>query len=511
MTDVSIFDGGKHPPCPDDFNLAGYVLAHAEDLHDKIALEVVGRNEPAVWSYGQLSRAVLGTAGAFRSMGLPKNSRILLRVGNTVDFPILFLGAIAAGYVPVPTSSQLTRAEVEHIANDLDPAVVCFGKGIEMVEGLSAKTITPDKLDGLKDHAPTSFEAGSKDRLAYIIYTSGTSGRPRAVQHAHRAVWARRMMWDGWYGLRNDDRLFHAGAFNWTYTLGTGLMDPWAIGATAIVTDGTADRFSLPGFTKKSEATIFAATPGVLRQVLGATDKIDAPKLRHALSAGEKLPDAVRSEWKEKTGTPVYEAMGMSEISTFLSSSPAHQAIQGAIGRPQPGRKVAVIDEISKEPVQIGQPGILAVTKDDPGLMIGYLNAPKETADKFAGGWFLTGDTVSMSKDGSITFLGRFDDMMNAGGYRVSPLEVEAVLNNHKDILESAACAVQIKANTFVIAAFYRAAGSIDQNKLSDHCAKSLASYKCPRLFVHLDELPKGANGKIRRSLLKERVQSDQT
>lgn len=511
MPDVSIFDSRINDPCPAQFNLAGYVLAQASAQPDKVALQIVGSQPTMCWTYRQLNNAVLGTAGALVSMGLPKGARILLRIGNTVDFPILFLASVAAGYVPVPTSTMLTKPEVRGIVQDIDPALVVFGDGIEIINDLACATLSASALKPLRDHDPTDFQMGAADRPAYIVFTSGTSGHPRAVEHAHRAIWARRMMWDGWYGLRRDDRMLHAGAFNWTYTLGTGLMDPWAIGATAIVIDGPADRHQLPGLIQQAEATLFAATPGILRQMLGTENPLYFPRLRHALSAGEKLPQSVRAHWRQRTGTHVYEAMGMSEISTFLSSSPTNQADDGALGLPQTGRHVAVLAPETLRPVSHGTAGILAVHKGDPGLMLGYVNAPQETAEKFAGDWFLTGDMVSMAPNGSVTYLGRNDDMMNAGGYRVSPLEVEAVLNAHPDIIESAATAIEIKPDTFVIAAFYLAKGAIDQKQLNDFCTASLAAYKCPRLFVRLDELPKGANGKLRRGLLKTQVTHDQT
>lgn len=113
---------------------------------------------------------------------------------------------------------------------------------------------------------PAPYAMGEPDRPAYIIYTSGTSGHPRAVVHAHRTVWARRMMWEGWYGLLEQDRVLHAGAFNWTYTLGTGLLDPWARGATALIPGHGVASEALGLLLKQHDATIFAAAPGGLPQ-----------------------------------------------------------------------------------------------------------------------------------------------------------------------------------------------------------------------------------------------------
>ena len=130
--------------------------------------------------------------------------------------------------------------------------------------------IGPAEIAALRTAEPLAFAATGPDDPAYMVYTSGTAGRPKGVVHAQRAAWARRMMWDGWYGLRPDDRVLHAGAFNWTYTLGAGLTDPWAIGATALIYAGPADRAVWPRLCAAHGATIFAATPGVYRQMLEA-------------------------------------------------------------------------------------------------------------------------------------------------------------------------------------------------------------------------------------------------
>jgi acyl-coenzyme A synthetase/AMP-(fatty) acid ligase len=311
------------------------------------------------------------------------------------------------------------------------------------------------------------------------------------------------MMWEDWYGLTADDRLLHAGAFNWTYTLGTGLMDPWAIGATALIPDPGLDRATLAQLIRDSRATIFAASPGVYRQLVKSGAPLDMPDLRHGLSAGEKLPAALEQAWEAATGKPIFEALGMSEVSTFISSSPAAPVHPGSSGRPQLGRRIAVLNPDGHQPQPVNTPGILAVSKRDPGLMLGYRHAPEETANRFQGEWFLTGDTVQMDENGYITYLGRDDDMMNAGGYRVSPIELETALNSHPDIAESAATAVEIKPDTFVIAAFYQSAVPLADADLAAFCAARLARYKCPRLFIRLDALPKGANNKLKRGDLR--------
>src|SRR6056297_2341668 len=321
------------PDCPSPFNLAAHVLARADETPDKIALAVLRLTGAERWSYARLKAAVLGTGTGLLNSGLQPGDIVLMRLGNTVDFPIAYLGALAVGLVPVPTSSQLTEPEVAAMIATLDPAAILLGPGIACPD-TEIPVIDTTALAAMRDLPPAAWQMGDPDRLGYIIYTSGTSGVPRAVCHAHRAIWARGMMIEGWYGLRADDRLLHAGAFNWTYTLGTGLMDPWTMGATALIPEAGTDPAQLPLLLKRHDATIFAAAPGVYRKMLTG-EALSLPKLRHGLAAGEKLSDTIRHAWEDATGTAVHEAYGMSECSTFISASPDHPATPGTLGRPQ--------------------------------------------------------------------------------------------------------------------------------------------------------------------------------
>lgn len=465
---------------------------------DKTALSVLQKENSQDWTFGQLNRAVLGTATGLLRTGLAPGDVVLMRLGNTVEFPIAYLGAIAAGLVPVPTSSQLTEPETARMIQDLSPAAVLRDPNIACA--VHPRQIGLEDLIAMRDLPSARVDTGDPERMAYVVYTSGTSGKPRAVAHAHRAIWARQMMVNGWYGLRETDRLFHAGAFNWTYTLGTGLMDPWTIGATALIPEPDTDLSAFPILLRRHHATIFAAAPGVFRKILGDSDALNLPELRHGLCAGEKLPRHLHERWVQSTGTELYEAYGMSECSTFISSSPANPARGDALGQPQPGRRVAIVGPDG--PVPQGQEGTIAVHQDDPGLMLTYLNAPDEAHARMQGEWFLTGDQGAMAIDGQITYLGRDDDMMNAGGYRVSPVEVESVLARFPGISQVGAAAVEVKPDTFVIAAFYTGPEKLDEAALRTYVEANLARYKHPRAFIHIPELPTGGNGKLLRRAL---------
>ncbi len=489
--------------CPTPYNLAEDVLAAGRATPEKIALAVLGPARAERWSFARLEAAVRGMAGGLLAQGLAPGDRVLLRLGNTPEFPVAFLGAVAAGLIPVPTAEGLTAPELDRLGPLVAPKAILAAAGVSLPSAPPCPVITD--LAALMDSPPADYALGDPDRLAYLVFTSGSSGSPKPVAHAHRAIRARRLMWDGWYGLQPTDRVLHAGAFNWTFTLGTGLLDPWAIGATALIPAPGTPPEALALLLKRHDATIFAAAPGVFRKLLSGEAPLSLPKLRHALAAGEKLPEALRSRWQAATGTPIHEALGMSECSTFISGSPARPAPPGTLGFPQPGRRIAILPPEGIE-AATGETGILAIHRSDPGLMLGYLT-PHGPELPLSGDWFLTGDLVSADPDGALRYHGRRDDLMTTGGFRVSPLEVEAAFQGTPGLSDCAATPVEVKADTQVIALAY--VGDAAEPDLQALAEARLARYKQPRLYVALPALPRTANGKLDRralaQILKER------
>jgi len=487
------------PVLPLRFNMAAHVLSAGAQTPDKDALHLVSTTGAESYTYGRLIASVRGVATGLLAFGLQPGDRILMRLDNSVDFPVLFLAAITAGLIPVPTSAQLTAPEVAKLCHAVAPALIVAACGVAVPEAPPCPVLPVLDLTAMADLPPADYAMGDPNRLAYIIFTSGTSGRAQPVAHAHRAILGRSLMLQGWYGLTPEDRLMHAGAFNWTYTLGTGLMDPWTMGATALIPAAGVAAADLPLLLETHAATLFAAAPGIYRQMMRA--RLPAlPHLRHGLSAGESLPPALRDQWRAATGTDIHEALGMSEISTFISGAPSRPAPEGTTGFAQPGRTIAVLDETGT-PVPRGVPGTLAVGRADPGLFLGYFNDAEATAARFSGDWYLTGDTVQMEESGSIRYLGRDDDMMNAGGFRVSPLEVETALAAFPGMGPCAVVEHEVRPGTTIIACLYTAPVALDDAALQAFAAARLARYKQPRLYQHTDQLPQGGNGKINRRL----------
>ncbi len=359
----------------------------------------------------------------------------------------------------------------------------------------------------MRDGRRANYAATAANDPAYLLYTSGTTANPKGVVHGHRVGPGRSPTYQGWYGITPNDRMLHAGAFNWTYTLGTGLIDPWANGATSIIFSGEKKPEIWPSLIRATGATLFAAVPSLIRQILkyAPHGPLDLGKLRHALIAGERPPEDLFAHWRDRTGTELYEALGMSEISTYVSTSPNVPRKPGTVGKPQPGRRVVILPvEEGDIPLPPGEEGLIAIHRSDPGLMLGYWNRPVEEAAVYRGEWFLGGDLGVMDGDGYITHTGRANDIMKALGYRVSPQEVEAVIAQCPGVAEVACAEVQVRRDVSVIGAFVvRKPGcSVDAAVITQFFETRLAPYKHPREIVFIDALPRTANGKVRRNAL---------
>ena len=470
------------------------------------------------WTSAEVWERVQGIGRGLLALGLEPGERVLVRLPHSPEYAFAFFGATVAGLVPIPASPMLTAEETEFLLSDsgaravvATPELVPAGfDGVVALDGELAG------LDGSGGDGSGGLPETRAEDPAFLIYTSGTTSRPKGVLHAHRTVRGRALMREGWQGFERGDVTLHAGTLNWSYTLGVGLMDAWAAGAHAVLRGGTSDATAWAPLIERLGVTVFVAVPTVYRQLLkyGRPEDHDLSSLRHVLCAGEALTPALYEEWRARVGTEMYESLGMTEISTYISSGPVTPVRVGSPGRPQPGRRVAILAEESDpteplaagstEPLAAGDVGLLAVHRSDPGLMLGYWNRPEEEAAVFRGEWFVGGDRAAIDEDGYVHFHGRADDVIKSFGYRLSPVEIEAALESHPDVAEAAVVGFAIdEQKTLVTACVVPASpGALTREALEAHAAAHLAEYKRPHEYRFLEALPRTRNGKVQRSAL---------
>ena len=480
-------------------------------------------------TFAELARQTSRFAQLLRDLGVDAGERVLIRLPNCLEYPAVFLGAMKRGAIPVPTSVLLTGEEVVYLAADsgarvLVTDVASWNAMHEAVERLDHVThallvghgeaVRRPRIDVCDLDAAlagiSGWDAAHPTRAedpAYLVYTSGTSGYAKGVLHAHRALLGRQPSSRYWFDFRPEsDRVLHSGKFNWTYVLGTGLMDPLYRGHTAIVHEGASDATLWPRLIARHAATIFIGVPTVYRQIIQKTHagRSDVPSLRHCMSAGEPLSGQVLEAWGERFGLEIYEGLGMTECSYYICQTWEPPLRPGAAGFVQPGHAVELLDAATLRNVAPGEEGMLCIRRDDPGLMLGYWNQPEETAACFRGDWFLTGDYARQDEDGYVWFLGRRDDLINTFGYRVSPHEIERVLKDHAVVADAAATGEEVSSGKVLVVAYVtaRPGGTLLPDDVLAYGRRRLASYKAPRIVYLVDELPRTRNGKILRRAL---------
>jgi acyl-coenzyme A synthetase/AMP-(fatty) acid ligase len=491
-------------------------------------------------SFDDLSKQTHQFAQLLRDQHIAEGERVLIRLPNCLDYPIAFLGAMKRGAISVPTSTLLTVEEVLYLAQDSAAQVLVIDKRMwtELGEhvskcpelrlvllsgpgdigatpsGLQVRDLA-DSLTAITDWAPACQTRA--DDPAYLVYTSGTTGYPKGVLHAHRALIGRTPASEYWFDFADDqqDRILHSGKFNWTYVLGSGLMDPLYLGKTVIVHEGKNDATLWPRLIAKHSATIFIGVPTIYRQILQKTDftQKDVPSLRHCMSAGEHLSDEVLSLWRQRFDMDIYEAVGMSEFSYYLCETKSRPIRPGSAGFPQPGHAIQLLDPDTLQPVANGEEGMICVPDDDPGLFLYYWNLPEETTKLKRDGWFLTGDFARFDDDGYVWFLGRKDDIIKSFGYRVSPYEIERVLKSHPAVSDCAAVGETIEKDKVLVVAYVLLHNPADvtPNELLAFGKQHLAAYKAPKIIYIARDFPRTKNGKILRREVGPQIATDKS
>ncbi|WP_419767707.1 aldolase/citrate lyase family protein [Arcobacter sp.] len=487
-------------------------------------------------TYKDLAKKSDQVANFLTSIGIGARDRVLVCLKNSLAYPISFFGSIKVGIIAVPTSTLLSGSEVKYLAEDSQASAIVMSATmyenlvpyLENVDNLKTIIVAAiDSVDNLKkpkginvyalneilkngDATPNHYKSKSGEP-AYLVYTSGTTGYPKGVLHSHRSLVGRTPATEYWFNFKENDRIMHSGKFNWTYVLGSALMDPLYNGHTVIAYEGANDASTWINLIKKHKCTIFIGVPTIYRQIIQKTDfKIDdCPSLRYCMSAGEHLSDEMLGLWRERFKQDIYEAIGMSECSYYISHSVNNPIRPGSAGFVQPGHIVKLLDPNTLEEVGTEEEGMICIGVDDPGLFLEYWQLDDETAKAKHDGYFFTGDYAKKDKDGYIWFIGRKDDIINTFGFRVSPHEIERVVKTHDKVADCVAFGLDIEKDKTLVAIAvigHKPLSEEEEAEILKYSQENLAKYKAPKRIFAISDYPRTKNGKVLRKQLVKNI-----
>ena len=455
-------------------------------------------------------------------MGVQPGNRVLIRSANNPAMVACWLAATKAGAVVVNTMPMLRvgelaaiveKAEVSHALCDtrlMEEMAACADACpvLRSVAGFDGTSNHEADLDRMALEKPVIFRAveTSADDVALLGFTSGTTGSPKATMHFHRDLliiadgYAREVL-----GVTPDDVFVGSPPLAFTFGLGGLAVFPLRFGATATLLE-TASPKNMIEIIEKYKATVCFTAPTAYRTMLAAMEAgADLSSLRAAVSAGETLPAPVYQDWMEKTGKPMLDGIGATEMLHIFISNRFDDHRPACTGKPVTGYEAKVIGEDGQE-VPRGKIGRLAV-RGPTGCR--YL-ADERQGKYVLDGWNITGDSFVMDGDGYLHFAARNDDMIISAGYNIAGPEVEAALLAHEAVAECAVVGAPDEVRGQIVEAHVVLnAGSVASDALAkdlqDHVKASIAPYKYPRRIVFCEALPKTPTGKIQRFLLKNR------
>ena len=452
---------------------------------------------------------------------LKPGNRVLIRSANNPAMVAAWLAATKAGAVVVNTMPMLRagelskivdKAEITHALCDtrlMEEMVTCAkgSKFLKSVVGFDGTSNHDAELDRLALEKPVTFEAvdTGRDDVALLGFTSGTTGNPKATMHFHRDLL---IIADGYakevLNVVPDDIFIGSPPLAFTFGLGGLAVFPLRFGATATLLE-TASPPNMIEIIEKYRATVCFTAPTAYRAMLRAMDEgADLSSLRAAVSAGETLPGPVYDEWMKKTGKPMLDGIGATEMLHIFITNRFDDHKPACTGKPVTGYEVKVLDNDGNEQ-PAGEPGRLAV-RGPTGCR--YL-ADDRQADYVENGWNITGDTFVVDDEGYLHFAARNDDMIVSSGYNIAGPEVEAALLSHEAVVECAVVgAPDDERGAIVEAHVVLAEGFKDDalmvKTLQDHVKSTIAPYKYPRSVVFCESLPKTQTGKIQRFRLRK-------
>lgn len=496
-------------------NIAQHVERGARLFPNRPALHFEGQ----VFSYADLNAASNRAANAFATLGIQRGERVALWLPNTAAFIIAYLGSQKLGAVAVTINNALKASELEFILNDSGArlllttaalyaelaAVDCATvEHVLLIEGEVAGGLT--FADLLQQAAPscTSVATAPTDPAA-LLYTSGTTGFPKGALLSHETVVVSAQLAVATFGLQPTDRVLLCLSMFHSFAQTAALNPCFEVGATLILHRQFAAEPVLHSIVTEA-ATVFFGVPTLYILLCEQATRVQLQSVRRYISAGATLPVAIAHKWYAKIGTAINEGYGLTEV--CLASFNAEPLTKpGSIGRPLAGVHLRVVNELG-EPMAPGALGELLIKT--PSLMLGYWQRPDATSAVVRDGWFHTGDVGRMDEDGYYYIVDRIKDMVNVGGVKVYPSEVEHVLYQHPAVREVAVYGVpepllgeQVQATVVL-----HPGQTATPQALMAFCRQHLAEFKAPTIVDFVEQLPKGRTGKILKRLLRDQHQA---
>jgi benzoate-CoA ligase len=495
-----------------------------------------------VVTYRDLYEQVNRFGNALLQRDIRTEERVMLLLPDSPEFAFAFFGAMKAGAVAVPLNTNLKPAEYEYFLNDSRARVLVIdAELLGQLAGVQAKHLKHifvsggPPADGATDPGgalplQTAAEVGSlqrvldesspelqavdtsKDDMAFWLYSSGTTGRPKGAIHLHHdMIVAADLYAQATLRLKEEDVSFSVAKLFFAYGLGNGLYFPLRVGATTVMLSGRPTPEAVFATLDQHQPTVFYSVPTSYLALLHQADKagrMSLGRVRVCVSAGEPLPKHLYETWLERFGVEIVDGIGSTEILHIYISNRPGRVIAGSTGQVVPGYEAKVVDEHG-QPLPPRQVGTLYIKGDS--IANGYWNKHEETKNTFHGHWINTHDKFLVDEDGYFWYAGRTDDMFKVSGQAVWPTDVEGVLLQHPLVLESGVVGGAdpeglVKPVAFVVLKDGHPGTPELTRELQNFVKSHTAAYKYPRAVVYVESLPKTATGKIQRFKLRELV-----
>ncbi|MFE4248136.1 AMP-binding protein [Streptomyces sp. NPDC056910] len=517
-------------PRPERFNWALDWFDAIADGNGKTALHIVEEDgREGRFTFDELRLRSNRVANWLRGQGVRAGDRVLLMLGNQVELWEIMLAAMKLRAVVIPATpllgpadlrDRVDRGRARHVIvrpEDVEKFTEVPGDFTRTVVGAGATNGWLSYEDA--DDASETFEPDgvtlAKDALL-LYFTSGTTARPKLVEHTHVSYPIGHLATMFWIGLRPGDVHLNISSPGWAKHAWSNFFAPWNAEATVFLYNYTRfDAGRLMEVMERAGVTSFCAPPTVWRMLIQADLTQLATPPRAVVAAGEPLNPEVIEQVRRAWGVTIRDGFGQTETAVQVSNSPGQELKSGSMGRPSPGYKVELLDPVTGEPgVQEGEIS-LDLSERPVGLMAGYHQDPERTAEAMAGGYYRTGDIGSRDADGYFTYVGRSDDVFKASDYKISPFELESALLEHEAVAEAAVVPAPDELRLAVPKAYVVLAegyepGPDTAKLLFEHSRDVLAPYKRVRR-LEFAELPKTVSGKIRRIELRERTAQGST